>query len=561
MRGKAKRLALFGTAVGLFLAQLTAMLLPDSVTGVTLASDVIPFLVPLVGAAGCFVAARKVRSEERAFWVYMGLGALAWGLGDIGYSLYGWLDFDPAGKLTLADAGYLALVPMWAAAFIVHPSRSRRGIDRLGTSVDAMVVFAVAATVTVTYVLQPALRTATDVPGAIVNTAYPVCDLVLLAVLVSMRARSADRMGVSDTLIALAAAVFAFGDIAYARLSIVDAYDVGHPIDLTWTLAFVLVSLAAGRTLTSQKTESEDGRSSFPVLAAAGMVGIWVLAGLAALNGLRDAMLLIGAAATGLLLVTRLAILLADRGHLVRDLDRKVKELEDARAARERFIATVSHDLRSPLASISGFAELLREPEVLADRVQVEQMTTSIERNARRLARMTEDLLCAGQFASGHPPPLRLGPVDLRQVTEEVVNDMGRAANVVVEGDRWVYAMADKQRVQQILVNLVENAFKHSGSNEVSIRIAAEEDGSVLEVSDKGVGISPERIRQIFEPFVSDFARASNVGLGLYVVANLVSAMSGRISVTSELEHGTTFRVAFPSAVPEPVFGDVVAAS
>jgi signal transduction histidine kinase len=247
-------------------------------------------------------------------------------------------------------------------------------------------------------------------------------------------------------------------------------------------------------------------------------------------------------------------ILLFDRATLVNSFDNKVRQLEEANAARERFIATVSHDLRSPLASISGFAELLREPEILRQPQQVAEMTLSIERNARRLARLTEDLLCAGQFASGHPPPLRLKAIDLRQTAEEVLNDSGRTDQVKVEGSRWVYAMADRQRVQQILTNLLDNAFKHSGSKDVSIRVRHSDEGAEIDVSDRGVGIPQDRIDQIFDPFISDFSRQSNVGLGLYVVANLVGAMNGRISVASEPDAGTTFKIILPLAVPETAF-------
>jgi signal transduction histidine kinase len=351
-------------------------------------------------------------------------------------------------------------------------------------------------------------------------------------------------------LLAAAAAVFAIGDIAYARLVTVDTYDVGSPVDLAWSAAFVLLALAAGRVL-SGRGQHDEQKAAVPFLAVFGIGGMIVLAVIAIMTRLENTIVLAGAAMTGLFLVGRLVILLFDRANLLRSYDEKVAELEQATVARERFIATVSHDLRSPLASISGFAELLREPEVASDPQQVLEMTTSIERNARRLARLTEDLLCAGQFATGNPPPLRLTAVDLRQVAEESVTDMGRGDRVRVEGSRWIYAMADKTRVNQIVVNLVENAFKHSGSKEVLISIEHHADGPVLAVGDHGRGITDERISQIFEPFVSDYQSSSSVGLGLYVVRNLVAAMRGRISVTSEIDVGTTFRIAFPPAIPE----------
>jgi signal transduction histidine kinase len=398
------------------------------------------------------------------------------------------------------------------------------------------------------------LQQATDFAGAAVSWAYPVGDLALLSVLVSIRARSSEEFRIGDVMVAGAIVVFAVGDIVYARLAVVDAYDVGSPVDITWSIAFLLVALAAGRELSAKRN---DDQRTVPLLAVCGIAGMVLLAGLAIWTRLENTIVLAGAVATALLVVGRLVVLLLDRSRLLRAYDEKVEQLEEANAARERFIATVSHDLRSPLASISGFAELLREPEIMSDPQQVIEMTTSIERNARRLARLTEDLLCAGQLATGHPPPLRLASIDCRQIAEEAIGDMGLSDRVSVKGSRWIYAMADKQRVQQMIVNLVENAFKHSGSKEVQIGVVATDDGPVIEVADHGVGITPERIAQIFDPFVSDYQSPSSVGLGLYVVRNLVTAMGGRISVTSESDVGTTFRIVLMPAVQESVFTDV----
>ena len=80
------------------------------------------------------------------------------------------------------------------------------------------------------------------------------------------------------------------------------------------------------------------------------------------------------------------------------------------------------------------------------------------------------------------------------------------------------------------------------------------DEGAEIDVVDGGVGIPQERIDQIFDPFISDFSAQANAGLGLYVVANLVGAMKGRIAVRSEPDNGTTFTIVLPLAVPETAF-------
>jgi signal transduction histidine kinase len=544
MRGT--RRALIAAATALVLGQALAMLLPGDVFLVGVARETIPFIIPLVAAAAAFVAAARSPHDQRNFWLFVGAGALAWALGDIGFSLYVLMDYDPAGKLSLADIGYLALIPLWGAALVVHPSRSRRAIDRLGTSVDALVVLAFVATLTTVYVLIPALRDATDVTGAIVQTAYPLGDLALIAVLVSILARSAQTMRAGDVLVTVAAAVFAVGDITFARLSLIGAYDVGNPVDLTWSIAFICVAAGAGKSLASEA--DDERRSSFPLLAVVGIIAIASLSVLAVTTHLRDTALLVGAVITGMLVVIRLGLLLVDRARLITTLDEKVLELEEAHAARERFIATVSHDLRSPLTAIDGFAQLLEDPTIASDPSQVMQMASTITRNARHLTHLTEDLLCAGQFATGHPPQLELVPVNLRQTVADVMHDLNRNDSVTIEGNPFVHALADERRLRQILTNLVDNAFKHSGSTDVTVRVGESEDGPTIEVIDQGVGMSAERLGRLFQPFMNDVTKVSSVGLGLYVVGNLVAVMNGRLSVTSELGGGTTFTVTLPGA-------------
>ncbi|MEX2393473.1 MAG: HAMP domain-containing sensor histidine kinase [Actinomycetota bacterium] len=534
---------------GLLVAHVASVLIGIDHPFLTVARDVLPIVVAFAAGVICTVAWRRAPEDSKLTWLLFGAGCYAWAVGDTAYSIYEIFQIDAAFSFTLADLGYLALIPCWVAGLIVHPSRSSRGMDRLGTAVDAGVIMIVAATVTGAYVLGPTFRDADNIGGLVVALAYPIADLALLAIFCTTRARASDRLTAVDLFIAGAIVTFSVGDIGFARLAIMGTYEVGHPVDLTWTLAFVFLMFAAGR-VQSVAVSSSERATVVPLLSIIGAIAMGAITMLAVLSDHLQSMLLLGAAIAGVMLIVRLVILIADRARIVTELGDKIVQLEESNASRERFIATVSHDLRTPLAAIIGFAELLQDPDMITDPAEVTDMTVSIERNGRRLARLTEDLLCAGQFASGHPPPLKLVGVDLRQAAEEVVGDLGRGDRVKVEGSLWTYAMADEQRVQQVLTNLIDNALKHSGSKEVVVRIRPATVGAILEVADHGCGIAPDRIGAIFDPFVSDFKRSSSAGLGLFVVASLVSAMGARISVTSEVGAGTTFTITFPSAIP-----------
>lgn len=543
--GVLRRYALAGTAGSVGLAYAASLFVPLKSSAIGLAQEILPIVVPMVCGLVCFRSARGDERRDRTSWVLLGAGAVVWGLGDLGYTLFDHLGIDPTG-LTAADAGFLALIPLWMAALLLHPAQSRRGFELLGASLEALILFVAGATVIVAFVLAPALASADDVAGAIVNTAYPLGDLILFGTLLTVYSRSATRFLLGEWLVGAAIAVFAVGDMVYARLVLVDLYDVGHPVDLTWVAAFVLVIVAADVGLRG-RARADSEMASVPLLTVTGIGALIALGLVAALADEQRSILLGGAAATGLLVAVRQATLLVERSRLVRALALNMRRLEEAQRARERLLATVSHDLRNPLAAISGFAELLSEQDVLRDPEQVQAYADSIKRNTRRLARLTEDLFAAGQFAAGHAPQLRVESLDLHATVVQAVQDLGYADDVRVEGFA-VSVSVDAQRIVQVLGNLLDNALKHTSEpGGVVVRVGRTGEDAVLEVADAGTGIPPERINDIFEPFVSDFAGASSAGLGLYVVRNFVSAMGGRISVTSELGNGSTFRIVLPA--------------
>ena len=234
-----------------------------------------------------------------------------------------------------------------------------------------------------------------------------------------------------------------------------------------------------------------------------------------------------------------------------------ITELQRLEQVRREFVANVSHELRTPLTAIKGYAETLRdgglkEPGRAAEFVEV------IHRHAGRLAALIEDLLDLSSVEQGQAR-LELRPVSLRDVVAQAETAtrpaaMERSHAVALDLPKDLPdVVADRDRLAQVLINLLDNAVKFTpegGRIEVSARPSA---GRVIvSVADNGVGIPPEDVGRIFERFYrvdrSRDRRDGGTGLGLAIAKHLTQAMGGTIEVDSRSGAGTTFRISLPAA-------------
>ena len=223
------------------------------------------------------------------------------------------------------------------------------------------------------------------------------------------------------------------------------------------------------------------------------------------------------------------------------------------------FVATASHELRSPLTSIKGFVELLGRSQALGDRER--EFVDVILQSTDRLVDLVNDLLDASRLEAGkmevHP---RL--FDVSEIVREVGALMGPR---VAEKDQRLdldlppglpRALADPVRVRQIVTNLVSNAHLYtSEGGRITITIDRVEDGLELSVSDTGRGMSQDEIDRVFDRFVRREDGGGGTGLGLSIVKSLVDLQGGSIDVSSRLGKGTTFTVRLP-AEPESAISE-----
>jgi signal transduction histidine kinase len=222
--------------------------------------------------------------------------------------------------------------------------------------------------------------------------------------------------------------------------------------------------------------------------------------------------------------------------------------LERAFETQKRFVADASHELRTPLTAIRGNADLM----ALAPPEERDVCLAAIRREAERMTRLVSDLLLLAE-ADVETHPLQLQDADLDEILLEVHHSATVLADgkvsVVLERADPMRMSVDPDRVQQLLLNLVDNAVKFTPpGGTVTLSLRADGAGATIEVSDSGVGIPPEAQRSIFERFyrVEESRTTRGSGLGLAICSWIVAAHGGTISVRSQPGMGSTFAIQLP---------------
>ncbi len=236
----------------------------------------------------------------------------------------------------------------------------------------------------------------------------------------------------------------------------------------------------------------------------------------------------------------------------------RIEEAFDQRAASEarlrQFVADASHELRTPVATIRGYAELYRTG-ALGQPAELDDAMRRTEQEAVRMGSLVDDLLHLARLDQGRP--LERAPVDLVQLAEDAVRDA-----LAVEPDRDVRAVAsgpvvvlgDPARLHQVVANLVANALVHAPGAPIQVRVHVEGGHAVVEVVDEGPGMAAADATRAFERFYrADASRSRHhggSGLGLAIVEATVRAHGGTTSLTTEPGHGTTIRLELPVRAP-----------
>jgi signal transduction histidine kinase len=526
------------------------------------------YLGVLVGAGiGAWIGAERAPRGQRLVPRLIAAGVSLTALGDV---LWEVLDRLGAGTdVSIADAPWFAsYVFLCAALWAVLGRGSRLDVDFV---VDAVSIVAVCVLVFWSTSVAPILTDDSLTPLVrAVTAAYPIADAVLLAlvvrVLTSRRGRS-----VVDASFAVGVSLWLAADIAYLHAPADSAGLV--LMDAAWMVAPVLIARAAWRV-------PDPDVADAPLPATAGWVAQLVIAVgpllvppllevVADLRGRPDhpLQLFVGMAVLVALAFVRTARLLRSEERAHRELEVARDAALQASRAKSMFLANMSHEIRTPLTTVLASAELLEDTPL--DDLQG-GLLARMRRAGEQLTSLVEGILDFSRVEAGE---LELRPVvfDLRAVVDDLAeayapraHGAGLAFTSRVDPRLPDAVVGDRQRLVQVVTNLLDNALKftHRGWVELDVRPGegpAGEGWVDIAVRDTGIGIAERDRATVFESFRQVDGSATRQyggsGLGLAICRELTELMGGSVEVGSELGSGSTFLVRLPLAaaeLPEP---------
>ena len=230
-------------------------------------------------------------------------------------------------------------------------------------------------------------------------------------------------------------------------------------------------------------------------------------------------------------------------------LDRLQKGFE----AQRRFVADAAHELKTPLTAMKGHLEVTLQRARSADEYR-EAIIANLE-SVERLTSLTKSLLTLAKFSGDHSP-LHLEPISLHSLIKEVVNDLSMIAEdqkivLHAEYETVPLVLGDRIQLKQTLVNVLDNAFRHTpAGGAITIRLKEHDGLAALSVEDTGSGIAPQHLPHVFDRFYrADDARdrsSGGTGLGLAIVKEIMEAHRGKVQIDSQVGKGTKLTMTIP---------------
>ncbi|MFD0960174.1 sensor histidine kinase [Paenibacillus chungangensis] len=239
-------------------------------------------------------------------------------------------------------------------------------------------------------------------------------------------------------------------------------------------------------------------------------------------------------------------------GQLAETFNTMVNELNTREKLKNDFISSISHELRTPLTSIKGWSETLKESGPTEEDEELSMGLSIISKETERLSGLVEDLLDFSKL-SAKTMELHLEPLDLNSTVKETVRQLAVREEktgvklVSTYGPSPILVQGDANRLKQVIINLIDNAFKFTDrGGTVRVVTAAEQQQAILTVSDTGKGIAAEELPHVMDKFFKGSSGAGGSGLGLAICKEIIELHGGEIGIDSERGAGTIVRIAMP---------------
>lgn len=223
------------------------------------------------------------------------------------------------------------------------------------------------------------------------------------------------------------------------------------------------------------------------------------------------------------------------------------RNLEKTNLELDQFVYSISHDLRAPLLSIKGILDLFD------DRATDESKKLYLEMIEESVNRLDDNILDILNFSRNSRLEISFEPIDIKSEIQKIISDLDHINKSTVDLNYFqedhLNFKSDLFRIRIILKNIISNAIKYSKESDITkivVNVYSENNKTVIEIADNGIGISDEHLNKIFEMFYRATNKSIGTGLGLYITKEMVQKLDGKIDVQSKLGQGTSFKLTFP---------------